>query len=378
MKLKAILSSGNVFVHVFLLTFAVLVIGCIGGLVVTSLLVVSHEIMSPYTSMYMVTLLILIALSKYVRVSREFVSITRDISLVNFFIFLITVAHVLFFNLVNTLYPHNPLVISTAYIRELTNEEILWISYTVISIIILINSFIALTHLFPHRIKDIPKYSLVSMRIRRAIKALLILIFVFSLVLYPTVNLRYSEMVSSEIQLVKIQCETSADPVECIWNFVENYVSNFTPTYMKPFPKPRQLIISISSSLSNRDFVARLASVARTGACFDYALGITKLIEDLYGFRTRVVIFIGQDHAIPEVEINGSWYIIDAVYTTKSHPVKADDYADYLRKNYPNVYGNLTGLIDFDTGQDLSYEHGICLHNSSCRDCHTYLRIECG
>ena len=130
-------------------------------------------------------------------------------------------------------------------------------------------------------------------------------------------------------------------------------------TYRKPCPKPRQLLVILPSLIGNRDFVAKLVVVSRTGACLDFALGATKLIEDLYGYRVRVVHLIGQDHVIPEVEVNGTWYVIDITYTTKNYPVKASEYADHLRRNYPSIYSNLEGLADFDTGQDLSKEHGL-------------------
>ena len=106
-------------------------------------------------------------------------------------------------------------------------------------------------------------------------------------------------------------------------------------------------------------FIAKIDVVIREGSCLDYALATSLLIKELVGVETRVVMFIGYDHAFPEVKINGTWYVLDTSYTTSQRPIKAEEYTEYLRRNYPNIYNSISGYIDKITGIDVSEEHGF-------------------
>ena len=152
--------------------------------------------------------------------------------------------------------------------------------------------------------------------------------------------------------------DTAKSGLTCLWNFVLHYKEEFIGTYRKPCPKPRQLLARLPPLIDNRDFVAKLVAISRTGACLDFALGAAKLVEDVFGYETRVINFIGWDHAIPEVKVD-KWYVIDAVYTTPNYPVEVSDYIEHLKRYYPAICRNLRGLIDLDTGKDLSEEHGL-------------------
>jgi hypothetical protein len=63
-----------------------------------------------------------------------------------------------------------------------------------------------------------------------------------------------------------------------------------------------------------------LAVVASTGACEDFVLRLTALLRDALGCETRMVIFEGVDHAMPEAMINGTWYMFNISYTTLKEP----------------------------------------------------------
>lgn len=50
-----------------------------------------------------------------------------------------------------------------------------------------------------------------------------------------------------------------------------------------------------------------------TGACYEGAMASCKLLSDA-GFETRIIILPGEDHAFAELEINGTWMVIDPGY----------------------------------------------------------------
>jgi transglutaminase/protease-like cytokinesis protein 3 len=159
------------------------------------------------------------------------------------------------------------------------------------------------------------------------------------------------------------------------WNITYRYNYSFFNTYGKLLPKPRlfyiySLIIPNSlnfffrkSTVANftRDFAEKLAATSRTGACEDFALGLTRLLRDSLHCQTRIVGVFGDqvDHALPEVKINDTWYILDIIFTTPNHPVKASDYATYLYENRRDIYQKIRNITDYDTSEDLRIEHGF-------------------
>ena len=160
-------------------------------------------------------------------------------------------------------------------------------------------------------------------------------------------------------------CTANTSP-QCVLMLAEEYVRRFTGTYMRPYPKPRQLLISAW----NEGFINKLAATLKTGACEDHSRGLTQLIEDVYGLKTKIVVFDGWDHAMPEAEINGTWYVLDLVFTTPNNIVKTSDYAEHLSKicrelggNYCRLYEKLikgeARIADPSTSEDLTKEHGF-------------------
>jgi len=103
------------------------------------------------------------------------------------------------------------------------------------------------------------------------------------------------------------------DSLGCIRNFIRSMVYEFNATYGASIIKSQNLL---GLSFVDIDEISKLAAIARTGACFDFALGITKVLSDL-GFSARIVEVKRIDHAVPEVMIGGKWYVIDALYTTR-------------------------------------------------------------
>jgi hypothetical protein len=147
--------------------------------------------------------------------------------------------------------------------------------------------------------------------------------------------------------------------LETAWKISNSYfyTQGYYPTYMKPLPKPDQIFELSCCGLYwiySRAFV-----LAKTGACGDFAIALATLLHDALGCKTRVVNFKGWDHAIPEVMVNGTWYVFDITYTTPQSPVPANKYYEYLAANYPNIASSIKGFIDYETGEDVSIEQGF-------------------
>ena len=332
--------------------------GVFGGLFLTGVFVRSCVLfsLSFVNVVYVLLLLILLTVLVAARFAKreKWVAKVKYVLLFNAFTISVSIFYVVFSNFVNACYPGN-LLLKMCSLFLLGGKAILMIT----SIIVISNVLLhlAIICFLPRSItlKVQPRLSFCCL-IAWIVIVLTVLSAIFSAATDFIVRPRYSHMVRLLENSSLICCR---DSIDCLWVFVKSFSANFTLTYRKPCPKPRQLLIILPPLIGNRDFVAKLVVVSRTGACLDFALGATKLIEDFYGCKVRVVEFIGWDHVVPEVEVNGIWYVIDVTYTTKDYPVKASEYADYLRRNYPSIYSNLERLVDFDTGQDLSKEHGL-------------------
>ena len=147
--------------------------------------------------------------------------------------------------------------------------------------------------------------------------------------------------------------------LEKAWSIAKLASTTFKNTYTVNVPKPRQLMIPGDDRYL---WVPRaLVAVASTGSCEDFALELTTLLRDVLGCEARVVAFVGYDHALPEVKVDGTWYVLDIGYTTRAGPVKAEDYWKHLERNYPRVAAEAKGLVDRETGRDVSAEHGFAL-----------------
>jgi hypothetical protein len=147
--------------------------------------------------------------------------------------------------------------------------------------------------------------------------------------------------------------------LENAWSIAKATRASFTFTYRVNVPKPRQLMIASDTKYI---WVPRgLIAVADTGTCEDFAIELTTLLRDVLGCEARVVTFVDYDHALPEVKIDGVWYVLDISYTTPAGPVKAEDYWRYLENNtrYSQIVAEAKGLVDRETGEDVSAEHGF-------------------
>ena len=107
------------------------------------------------------------------------------------------------------------------------------------------------------------------------------------------------------------------------------------------------------------DGYEKLVVIQKKGNCGEFAIAIKTLLRDVTGLKTRIVHMEGFDHAFPQVYWNGSWWVLDAIFTTPDDPVKAGRYANYLKENKRFVYDNLYNLKEDETGISILAEHGF-------------------
>jgi len=199
----------------------------------------------------------------------------------------------------------------------------------------------------------------ISKRFLKIVLFLLTIILTLITMLFITVEFEYPRKVKGLKNSMGGECT-----LDKAWELVKNYNKSFMSTYKTIWPKPRQFVLNIGELKTfmfkpSRIFAGKLAAVSGTGACEDFALGATQLLSDVLGCETRVVVLLGEDHALPEVKVGDTWYVVDITYTTTKSPVKASEYAEHLRATRPSLYSKVKGVIEAYTGRDLSAEHGF-------------------
>jgi len=206
---------------------------------------------------------------------------------------------------------------------------------------------LAIVSVFLAKYTSFYKYFWEDLHLGKLLRFLGIMLLVI-LLLNVTIYLASDVSYTSALEKFKsnIEDSISVSDLDAAWFLARIYYDEFEFTYRKIIFKPRQVIIALPNLIFNLELASKIAVISKTGACFDFAVGVTKLMEDVYGYEARVISFVGYDHAVPEVKINGTWYVIDISFTTRSGPIKADDYASYLKSRYPKIYNSITGMID--------------------------------
>ncbi len=147
--------------------------------------------------------------------------------------------------------------------------------------------------------------------------------------------------------------------LETAWSISNNYfyAQGYYTTYGKPVPKPGQIFQL--RPLGVNWLYDKVFVLAKTGSCEDFAIALSTQLYDVLGCKTRVVVFKGWDHAVPEVMINGAWYVFDIDYTTTQTPIPTYKYYEYLTTYYSNRASSIKGFIEYETGENISLEHGF-------------------
>jgi len=203
---------------------------------------------------------------------------------------------------------------------------------------------------------------------RRAIKLLaMILVVMFSILLCGEliVSMIILQSARSKIDGATSDVKSSLGSlsveqvVRKITDFVDNEVKN---SYNRP-----ESAFEIDNSLSEVDYyMLDLLGFDRThviifqgwGSCGQYAIALEYLLSKT-GFNTRRAKFIDIDHVWAEVQINGTWFIVDPWYIAHSFNNSIIVPAHILASADTFKYSKgVTVLYRNDTQADASIEHG--------------------
>jgi hypothetical protein len=197
------------------------------------------------------------------------------------------------------------------------------------------------------RLKTLKRHYLIHYAILVTILVLILNSTVITELYYPVYIKSFKDTYGTVCQL------------ETAWNISNSYfyTQGYHTTYMKPVPKPGQIFQL--RPLGVNWLYSKVFVLAKTGTCEDFAIALATLLHDALGCKTRVVVFKGWDHAVPEVMVNGTWYVFDITYTTPQTPIPANKYYEYLTAYYPEVASSIKGFIGYETGEDISLEHGF-------------------
>jgi len=110
--------------------------------------------------------------------------------------------------------------------------------------------------------------------------------------------------------------------------------------------------------LFGMDGLEKLTAADGRGNCSEYARAISYLVNRTLKAPSRFVIMYGYDHKFAEVKTEEGWFILDPIKTTPKYPVRAEDYAEYLKISNPLIYEQVTGIGSTE-GESLLLVHGF-------------------
>jgi len=163
------------------------------------------------------------------------------------------------------------------------------------------------------------------------------------------------------------------DELNSSWKITNNFYNAFGKTYGRTnislmnrdlVTNPNSLIsLGLNPFFSLYLFVFngynKLIIIINEGNCGEFAAAVTSLIKDVTGNDTRMVQVEGADHAFPEINIMGDWWVFDKTYTTSEKPVLVDSYANYVKSKDTDLFDSIADLKIIDTKKSVLKEHGF-------------------
>jgi len=202
--------------------------------------------------------------------------------------------------------------------------------------------------------------------------------FVLQLSVIGSVEYQYQNMVEDyKHEYVDAIDTGQSTPLSTSWLLAERYHDEMVNTYgQNGILLPNRAISDtpIGSLLLGAnpilwtyfgDFNSRnkLIFLQKTGNCGEYAGAIALMIRDVSGMNTRVIQMEGADHGLPEVYYEGDWWVFDKTYTTLNSPIKARNYATYLRDANTDLYLSIADLKVAPLGESALEGHGFSASN---------------
>ena len=164
------------------------------------------------------------------------------------------------------------------------------------------------------------------------------------------------------------QFQAGGDPTAVAWNISKRYLDSFSSSGNDiGNPAPVRSVfpgngvyafhLLLYHYLFDMDGLEKLTAADGRGNCSEYARAVAYLVNRTTDIPTRSVIMHGYDHKFAEALTEDGWIILDPLMTVDK-PVRAEDYAEYLRDSNPVIYGQVTGICSAD-GENLSLAHGF-------------------
>lgn len=156
--------------------------------------------------------------------------------------------------------------------------------------------------------------------------------------------------------------------LDTIWYIVSEYREEFdTSTYGNPNAIIPNRVVYVTFNpilapflgiyLTEYNGLNKLIVVQKKGNCAEFAEAVSFLLNDTTGLPTRVISFEGIDHAFPEINIEGKWWVLDKTYTTPKRPVEADQYFAALKTK--RLDKSVANLIEKGSNRSVLSEHGF-------------------
>lgn len=251
---------------------------------------------------------------------------------------------------------------------------------TAISVLILLTYF--LIHLLPNSLLYLTIGCLAStffvfivlrrVKVKSAVRfisgfTLVMMLFwlTFQAVLVVTIEAEYNN-IQMHYSAEYSELKNETNELSAIWHIVNEYKKEFdTSTYGNRNAVIPSRVVSFNPILApilgiyfiEYDGPSKLIVVQKKGNCGEFAEAVSFLLSDLTGLPTRIVSFEGIDHAFPEVNIEGKWWVLDKLWTTKERPVEACQYYAVLKAKGLAKY--VANLVEKDSNRSVLSEHGF-------------------
>ena len=172
----------------------------------------------------------------------------------------------------------------------------------------------------------------------------------------------YTTFVSGELRAGKSDSAIA-------WNISKKYLESFSSSgndIRNPVPVrsvfPENGIYAfhmlLYQYLFNMDGLEKLTAADGRGNCSEYAGAVSYLVNRTLEVPSRFVIIYGYDHKFAEVKTEDGWIILDPIKTTPEHPVRTEDYAEFIQISNPLIYKQITGISSTE-GVSLLSVHGF-------------------
>ena len=182
------------------------------------------------------------------------------------------------------------------------------------------------------------------------------------------VEAEYGAMEDDYRIFVEDQLRAGDDPSAVAWNLSKEHLNSFFSSgndIRNPVPVRSifpgnglyKFHLLLYHYLFDRNGLEKLTATDGRGNCSEYARAVAYLVNRTMDIPARFVIMYGYDHKFVEVLTKEGWIILDPLKTVDG-PVRAEEYAEYLRDSNPAMYEQVTGICSTD-GNSLLSAHGF-------------------